>query len=128
MNLKEKRIAPRHELKFIVDIYQNGKNFLRNNSIINISTTGCLIKLASELKVNVTEVISLHMEEKFIKDKFNFELDIIEAEIIRFTDEGKREVALRFLSLSQKDEKIINYLAAHGFILKEFPAAWQVSR
>ena len=124
----ERRLAVRHKIEFIVSISKDDILVSANNAIINISKTGCLVKLAAQNEFQIGDRVILRIEEKFLKEKFHFELDEIEAEVARKTEGNQTEVGLHFLFMTQKNALIVNYIIANGLFLKEFPKAWQIAR
>lgn len=128
MSLNEKRSATRHKINFTIDITTKNNDFLKNNKIINISHTGCLVQPIKKLDIQVGQVVLIKINESYLKRQFNFGLDISSAEVVRVEENAVDEVAIRFLSLTKKDDDVLTYLLANGFMIEGFPPAWNVHR
>jgi hypothetical protein len=128
MSLGEKRISTRHKLDFFVDVFHEGSLFSDTNKIINISLTGCLLKLSSPLNLMLGQVVLIKIQEHNLKNQYGLELDLIGAEVIRRQTNPINELALRFLTSSKKNDDFLNYLLINGLIARQFPMTWQVSR
>ncbi|WP_186646500.1 PilZ domain-containing protein [Fluviispira vulneris] len=124
----EKRKSKRHDINFIISIFQNKKPIALHNSVKDFSLNGCAIYISNNHSFQVNDVVELHVEENFLKKNLEINIEPIIGVIKYLDKENIFYAGIEFKNLSENNVKVIKYIIENGVILKKFPQTWQLSK
>ncbi|WP_161597656.1 PilZ domain-containing protein [Fluviispira multicolorata] len=124
----EKRKHERHDIEFVISIYKNNKPVAPNNIVKNFSLGGCAVLLTNNYNFQLNDILEIHVEDNFVKKSVSFKIDPILGEVKYIDKSNIYLIGIEFKKVSKNNLRIIKYIIDHGYVLKEFPQTWQLSK